>query len=279
MYTTVSLHEFETLQTAAPESFVRRIIRESWTYRWAIETFITNNLQRRYRRSVLGFYWGLLGPLMSMVTLSVVFSLIFHTDMKAFAVYVFTGLLPWCFISETVVEGSQCFVGAEAYLKKVFIPKLFFPLVIVGTYTVNFLFSLFSLLVIGTFIGLQWHLSMLLLPFVVLITSVFCLGLTMLFGVATVYFRDFAHILTLTLQAFFYTLPIIYPITAIPEQYRHFLFWNPLYYLIDLYRQVIWLGQMPPAQDWIVSITIAICMLTAGLIALKIKEHDLIFRM
>lgn len=279
MHTTLSLTNYEPLQVDVKESFVRRVIRESWTYRWAIETFITNNLQRRYRRSVLGFYWGLIGPLMSMITLSIVFSVIFRTDMKAFAVYVFTGLLPWCLLSDVAIEGSQCFVGAEAYLKKVFIPKLFFPLVIVGTYTVNFLFSLFSLLIIGAFLGLQWHLSMLLLPFVVLITSVLCLGLTMLFGVATVYFRDFTHILTLTLQAFFYTLPIIYPQTAIPEQYRHWLYLNPIYYVIDLYRQVIWKGQFPPAQDWTVSIILALSVLSAGLIVLKIKEDDLIFRM
>lgn len=279
MITSIPLPKVEKKNDPSLAQFIFRSIRDAWDYRWAIETFVTNNLCRRYRRSALGFYWGLLGPLMTMITLSVVFSLIFHIDIKSYTVYIFTGLLPWSLISDSAIEGSQCFVSAESYLKKLFIPKLFFPFVIVGTYTVNFLFSLTSLLVIGMVLGLQWKLSLLLLPAVIAVTATLILGMTILLGVATVYFRDLTHILGVTLPGFFYTIPIIYPAESIPEQFRQWFLLNPFFYVIDLYRQVILKGQSPPVQDWAVSIALAFCLLFAGLVVLKKNEQDMIYRM
>lgn len=256
-----------------------RSLGDAWRYRWAIETFVKNNLRRRYRRSALGFLWGLLGPLLTMTTMATVFSILFHADIRTYTVYVFSGSLPWSYISESAIEGSHCFIGAESFLKKLFIPKLFFPLVSAGTDTVNFLFSLASLLTIGLFAGVPWQATMVLLPVVIAINATMNLGMTILFGVATVYFRDLSHILRVTLPALFYTIPILYRPDLIPEQYRHWFLLNPFYYLIDLYRQVILEGQIPPAQDWAVSIALAACFLFAGLLVLKKKEHDLIFRM
>src|SRR5262249_14759959 len=147
-------------------------------------------------------------------------------------------------------------------------PKLFFPIVTTGTYAVHFLFSLCSLLLIGLALGFQWKLTLLLLPVVFAITCMLTLGTTLVFGIATVYFRDLTHILTVTLPAIFYTLPIFYPIEVIPQPYRQWFLLNPVYYLIDLYRQVICLGQLPPAQDWLVSLALAGGSLIAGLVML-----------
>ncbi len=279
MITELRQPEVDKTRWRLPESFLFRSVHDAWKYRWAVESFVTNNLRRRYRRSALGFLWGLLGPLLTMSIMATVFSLLFHADIKTYTVYVFSGILPWSYMSESAVEGSQCLVAAESYLKKLFIPKLFFPLVSTGTDTVNFLFSLLSLLLIGVVAGIQWKLSLLLLPAIIAVTATLNLGMAILFGVATVYFRDLTHILRVTLPALFYMMPIIYPLEWIPEHCRHLFLLNPFYYVIDLYRQVICKGQVPPAHDWAVSIALASCVLFAGLLALKKREHDLIFRM
>src|SRR5262249_13702447 len=158
-------------------------------------------------------------------------------------------------------------------------PKLFFPLVSAGTDTMNFLFSLTSLLIIAVALGIQFKLSLLLLPAIIVVSATLNLGMSILFGVATVYFRDLTHILRVTLPAIFYTIPIIYPATMIPDQYRQWFLLNPFYYLIDLYRQCIYNGQCPPTLDWAVAIALASCVLFAGLLVLKKNEHDLVFRM
>src|SRR5215813_13768596 len=115
-----------------PASFILRSVNDAWKYRRAIESFVTNNLRRRYRRSALGFLWGLLGPLLTMTTMAIVFSTLFHAEITTYTFYVFSGLLPWSYLCDSAIEGSQCFVGGETFLKKLFIPKLFFPIVSAG---------------------------------------------------------------------------------------------------------------------------------------------------
>ena len=134
MVSAVRQRSSETVHNVSLGHFVQGCLRDAWSYRWAVETFVTNNLKRRYRRSVLGFLWSLISPLLTMSFMAVVFSLLFHCDIKSYTIYIFTGLLPWTFLTDSAVEGSQCFVNAEAFLKKLYIPKIFFPIVSVGTH-------------------------------------------------------------------------------------------------------------------------------------------------
>lgn len=270
---------YDAEQKTSIATFAGECVKDSWKHRWAMETFIANNLGRRYRRSVLGFLWGLLSPLMNMAIMASVFSLIFHMDFKDFAVYLYTGLLPWSFMMEGICEGSQCFINAESYLKKLAIPKLFFPMVAVGTDTCNFLLNLTALLLLSIMLGFQFHATICLLPVVIFITALFNLGLALLVGIATVYVRDLTHILRVTLQAFFYLIPIIYPMSAIPEKYTFLFKLNPFFYPISLFRAIIYEGQLPTMQQWTVTILLALGSLTAGLLFLRRHQDDLIYRL
>jgi ABC-type polysaccharide/polyol phosphate export permease len=260
-------------------SFVRSTVTDSWSYRWAIGSFVSNNLSRRYRRSALGFCWGMLGPLLTMCILSVVFSLVFHVETKKFVVYIFSGLLPWTFIQDSALQGSQCFIAAEPYLKKLSIPKIFFPLVSLGTDTINLLFSFASLLLLGVALGAQYNVSLLMLPAAILILVVANLGFILLYSVGTVYFRDLPHILQVTYSAFFYAVPIIYPMTVIPAEYRSLFKLNPFYWFINLFHSIIYDGCCPTLQEWSIATLLAIGTLAAGLFVLSSKNSRLVYRL
>jgi ABC-type polysaccharide/polyol phosphate export permease len=281
MISTVEVEEYIVSDDEQPifASFVRSSLKDAWRYKWAIESFVVNNLRRRYRRSVLGFLWGLIGPLLTMTIMSAVFSLIFHADPIKYTVYVFSGLLPWTFISESCIDSSQCFIAAETYIKKLFVPRIFFPLVSVGTDTANFLFSLFGLIILGVCIGIKLKLTILLLPLVVAVNALFNLGMCLSIGVAVVYFRDLPHILRVTFPAFFYLMPIIYPLEVIPAQYRHLFEYNPFFWITRLYRDVLFNGCLPTAQEWCVSLALAVCSVSIGMYVLSTKEHDLVYRL
>ena len=80
------------------DSFTRYLLNavaEIKIYRFALSNFVINNLRMRYRRSVLGFVWSLLNPLLVMMVISVVFSLIFKQEIRTFSLYIFSGLAPW----------------------------------------------------------------------------------------------------------------------------------------------------------------------------------------
>ena len=89
------------IHSAAPQSFPAYVfskLNELRFIKFAFVSFVVNSLRRRYQRSVLGFAWSMLNPLLMMAVMTTVFSLLFHQDPKSYGIYVFTGLVPWQFI-------------------------------------------------------------------------------------------------------------------------------------------------------------------------------------
>lgn len=260
-------------------TFVQRVILELKSTKFALASFVVNNLRRRYRRSVLGFAWSLLNPLITMAVMTTVFAMLFKHDPRSFAIFVFTGLLPWTFFCDAITSGSQAIIASEAFLKKVYIPKMFFPLVAVATEGVNFTLSLASLMFIGLFLGMKISLGLLLLPVAIALISLFTFSLALILAVTTVYFRDLTHIIRVVLGAMFYVIPIIYPVEQVPIQYRWGLYVDPIYYFLQLFRILIYDGRLPALIDWVIPTVITAAVLMMALYVLMKKEKDLIFRL
>lgn len=259
--------------------FVLETLQELERFKFALASFVINNLRRRYRRSLLGFAWSLLNPICMMIVLTVVFGSMFKRDMTSYGLYIFSGMLPWTFIQTAVLTGSGSIIGFETFLKRVYIPKAFFPLVNLGTETFNFVLSLVSLFIVAALVGFKMHLTVLLLPAVIGLTFLFAFGLVLNFAIATLYFRDLAHILGVAFQVLFYTTPIIYPITQLPKSIQGICYLNPIYHFILLFRAVIYDGRCPSALEWTIAITLTFIALCLAFYVLKRTEKDLIFRL
>lgn len=268
--------------SSAKESFLQfmmRSLREMTNIKFALASFVVNNLRRRYRRSVLGFAWSLLNPLLTMVVMTGVFSVLFHQSPKNFGVYIFTGLLPWSFFCESVCSGSGAIAGAESFLKKVYIPKMFFPLVTVATEAANFGFSIVALLLLAAVIGFQFKWTCLLVLPITALLFAFTYFCALFCAIATVYFRDFAHILRVGLGALFYTVPIIYPTEMVPAQFRWFYAYHPFARFVELYRLTICEGKVPSFDVWIAPVVVTVAAFLIAFSVLKKTERDIIFRL
>lgn len=259
--------------------FVSKTFRDVALFRYALQNFVINNLRTRYRKSFLGFLWSLLSPLLSMVVLAVVFSFAFKQDIKTFAVYVFTGLIPWLYISASIIGGCQTMIYAEGFLKKVYIPKLLFPLTLVTTETVNFVFSIISLYILAVAVGTKLSWTFALLPLVILITFIFNLGWVLILSIVTVYFRDLTHIVTVVFQALFYLVPIVYPVGILPEKFQWLFYYNPFYYFIVLFRKVIYGTPALTWSDWLIPAGLALVLFLVGMYILMRRDRELIFRL
>jgi ABC-type polysaccharide/polyol phosphate export permease len=256
-----------------------REIQSLWRYRACLPTFVANNLKRRYQRSVLGFIWSLLNPLLMMTIMTLVFSVFFKRDPRDFALYVFSGLLPWSFMTATMTAGCGSIVEAESFLKKLPVSKLVFPLVLASTETANFFLSLVALAILGLALGLPFHLSALALPLAVLPIIAFTFGVTMFLAVITVYFRDIAHIVGVALGGLFYLTPILYPLNAVPEHIRVFYGLNPFFHLINVLRVVISDGRLPTVNEWACAWALALVALLTGMTVYLWRERDIIYRL
>jgi ABC-2 type transport system permease protein/lipopolysaccharide transport system permease protein len=256
-----------------------RELKTLWRYRACLPTLVANNLKRRYQRSILGFLWSLLNPLLMMTIMTMVFSVFFKRDPRDFALYIFSGLLPWSYMSATMIAGCGSIVEAESYLKKLPVSKVVFPLVLVATETSNFILSLIALAVFGCAVGLPFHAAAFALPIAVLPAVAFTFGITILLSVLTVYFRDIAHIIGVALGGVFYLTPILYPLNAVPEHLRVWYELNPFYHLINVIRVVISDGRLPTINEWCVASALAAVALAFGTVSYLWRERDIIYRL
>lgn len=99
---------------------------ELYRFRFVLQQMISQQLTLRYRRTVLGYLWTLFNPLLMMSVTAVVFSTIFKMDLKTYAVFLFSGMIPFTCFSTIVTQSGQSLIGNEGLIKKFTYLKLFF---------------------------------------------------------------------------------------------------------------------------------------------------------
>ncbi|MGA2905680.1 MAG: hypothetical protein ABSD98_17795, partial [Candidatus Korobacteraceae bacterium] len=122
-----------------------QLIRDSYRYRELIWALAIKELKIRYKRSVLGFMWALLNPAFMMLVLTLVFSTIMRFNIRHYAVFLLSVLLPWTFFSQTLSYGVESIVSNGDLIKKVAVPKMVFPMAAVVSNIINLLLSLIPL--------------------------------------------------------------------------------------------------------------------------------------
>ena len=233
---------------------IKRIV-ELYHYRELIRNLVIRDLKVRYKNSVLGILWSLLNPLLMTIVFTVVFTLLLRNNTPNYPVFFMCGYLPWSFLSDSVVGGTNSIVGNAHLIKKVYFPREVLPLADVLSGLVNFLLALVVLFgaILVFHVGLTA--SVLLLPVVIVAQVLFTLGLVFFLSTANVFYRDTQHIMQVVMQAWFFLTPIFYPIEIIPESATilgmtvDLQMWvrrlNPMASLIASYRDILLRGAVP----------------------------------
>ncbi len=250
---------------------------DTFRYRQLIWALALKELKIRYKRSVLGFLWALLNPLLLMVVLSVVFSTVMAANIPHFAIFLLSVLLPWTFFSQSLSYAAESIVGNGDLIKKVRVAKLVFPVAAVVSNMINFLLSMIPLVLIVIAMRHPFYLTWLYLPIPLLALTIFTLGATFFFAAANVYYRDVAHILQVLLNILFYVTPIIYSIDLIPASDRWLLKLNPLQYFLNEFRLSVYYGLMPKPMSVVACFACAFLMLAAGFWVFRKHQDEFVF--
>ena len=219
-------------------------LRSLRSFRFVFSNLLIFRLIRRYQDSTLGILWAAMTPLLMM---AIIFPLIMRYRVEGYLTYLFSGILSWGLLSASMTSASEALLTNKGIIKKVYLPKIIFPASSIAMETVNFTLVALVLHVVLVVFGQSVHTDWLYLLCAMLLQALFCFGIASIVSVVVTYFRDLKHILGVVMQAFFYLTPIIYPITAIPEQYRSLMELNPFYLFVRLFHQAIYFGE---AADW-----------------------------
>ena len=196
-------------------------IPEIWSKRNRIllKELIKTDFKLRYQGSVLGYMWAVLRPLLMFAILYVVFAQIlrFGSDIPHYPVYLLTGTVLWSFFTECTGQGIQSMIQRGDLIRKISFPKWIIVVSATATALINLGINLCVVIVFALINGVQPGLSWLLVPFSVIELYGLALGISFLLGAINVKFRDIASIWDVLVQAMFYTIPIIYPISMVAD--------------------------------------------------------------
>ncbi|HET9751435.1 MAG TPA: ABC transporter permease [Myxococcales bacterium] len=249
----------------------RSALGELLHFRQLIVLLVVRELKVRYKRSIFGILWTMLNPLLLMVVYTVVFATIMRSPQRNFAVFLLSALLPWLFFSVAVLQGLNSVLTNQELIRKVRIPQAVFPLSVVGSNLVNFVLSFAPLFLLMAVLRQPFTAALLFLPVGMVLLTVFTSGVTLLFATFTVFFRDVRHLAEVALQMLMYLSPVFYDLQMLGQHdawwfraFRVFLRFNPLWYLLELVRDPVYYGHLPPLKIIAIAAGSALAALLAG---------------
>lgn len=253
--------------------------RELWEYRGLYYFMIRRDIMLRFQQTQIGLLWVVLQPLILMVIFYIIFGILVKvpTGDIPYSLFFLSGFLVWQFFSQVVNNSANSLVGNIGVIIKSYFPRLVLPLSTIPNALVDFSVCFFVFLVFLILNGqfpITWR--YLLLPFLLVLTTVFSSGVGLLFGASMVVFRDMKNLLAFIMMVWMYLTPIFYPITIVPEQYRFLFYLNPLTGLVEAFRWVL-LGQgdSPSIPYNLISLGAAIIIWLVGAVTFRRMENKI----
>ncbi len=210
--------------------------------------FTEREIFARFAGSALGILWALLGPLLLLAIYSFVFGQIFKQRLvdlntNSYTLFVAVALWPWMMFSDAVLRALQSIQNNASLVKKIAFPHLLLVLAAINGVFLVHLAGYVAVLAVLAVSDSPVQLSG--VPVVVAtITTLYLLALGVGAALAALQtlLRDVEQAITPTMMMLYYLTPVLYPITLIPETYRHWLTWNPLVYVMQRLRDGLLLG-------------------------------------
>ena len=231
------------------------MFRSIWRSRQLILVATKRDILGRYRGSIFGILWSFLNPLFMLGLYTFIFSEIFKarwspaSESKVeFALVLFIGLIVYTLFAECINRAPSLILANTNYVKKVVFPLEILPFISFLTALFHALISLATWLIAYSFLVGLPHTTILYLPFLLIPYMFFILGCSWAFASAGVFYRDVSQIIGMLTTILMYLSPVLYPVNAIPATYRGWLFINPLTFVIEQVRNVLYWGTPPDFQ-------------------------------
>ena len=246
-------------------TLLTKVVRVYEQYRYLIKQLVVRDFRVKYKSSSLGVAWSVLNPLLTMVVYLFVFSTLFQSNVEYFPVYLLSGIVLFNSFSESTNLGLNSIVGNSALITKVYMPKMIYPLSKVLSSFINLCISFVPLLLVMLIVGIPFKKSLLLLPVVIVLLFMLCLGMSLLLATMNVFFRDTQFLWGVMVMLLNFLSPIFYPESIIPEQFLFIYRLNPIYQLLFFIRSIIINGVSPTPASYLYCILTSAVPLLIGI--------------
>lgn len=261
-----------------PRSLELPNFAELWNYKDLLFFLTIRDLKVRFQQTFIGVFWIILQPLIQMLIFTAIFGVFakIPTNGIPYSVFFLSGYVVWQLFSQIINTSGFSMVANIGVIIKSYFPRLALPLSSVLSSLIDFVIAFLLLMVflIINHFPITWR--YLLIPVLLIITTIFASGVGMLFGALMVVFRDTKNLLGFVLTIWMYVTPVMYPLSVVPEKYRPFLYLNPLTSLVETFRWIfLHSDTFPSWQNLIISLIVAIVLWFLGAVAFRSMENKI----
>ena len=239
-----------------------KIFKDLYQYRELLKTNVKKDIRGKYKASFLGVLWSFVNPLLQVLVYAIVFPYIMKVQTENYLIFLICGIIHWTWFTTCISQGSGIFVYNSNLIKKVYFPREILPISSVTAGLINFLISCIIIVIFVLLggVGLSWHLIF--LPLLAVIQYIFTLALVFLISSINVYVRDVEYIVVFILNMLFYATPVLYSYEMFEGTKLIWLFrLNPMAHLINAYRDIFYVHQIPQLMNLLVVFVCSIILL------------------
>lgn len=218
-------------------------LREVIRYRDLIFQLVRRDVVARYKRSVLGITWTMLNPLGMTIVLALVYSKLF-ASVPGYAAYVLNGIIAWNFFAQTTTASISSLVWGGDFFSRIYVPRSVFAISAIGTGLVNLFLSIVPLLGAMLVVGVPIRPEIILAFIPILCLALFSLGVGLFISSAAIYFPDIVEMYQIILMAWMFLTPVMWPPEILPGYISALMKYNPMYWLVNLFRIPIYNGRL-----------------------------------
>jgi len=236
-----TLPETPVVTICPSRTWVALNLRDLWVYRDVLYFLMWRDIKVRYKQTLLGVAWALIQPLLTMLIFSLFFGKLaaIPSDGIAYPLFAYSGLVPWTFFANAVSSGGNSLIGNPSLITKVYFPRMLIPCAAVGAGLMDFAITFAFLLILMSLYGVAATWSLLMVPVLIILTTLLALGLSLWLAALNVRYRDVRYALPFLIQLGMFATPIIYPASLVPAEWRWVLALNPLAGLVEGYRSAL----------------------------------------
>lgn len=217
-------------------------LRDVYRSRQIIFQMARNDFKSRFAGSYLGIIWAFVQPLVMIAVLWFVFQVGFRAAPIAdfpFILWLSCGLIPWFYFSEGLSSSTSSLIEYDYLVKNVVFRTSVLPLVkLLSSYFVH-IFFIILLVVMFLIYGYKLNVYYIQILYYSFAQVMMLLGLSWITASLAVFVKDIAQIISIIMQIGFWVTPILWPINMIPEQYQVFFKLNPMFYIVEGYRDAL----------------------------------------
>ena len=245
--------------------FLRNLVHR----RTLLFQLVRRDFEQRFVGSAIGWIWGVINPLVLLVSYIYIFVIVFKGTLpqdevtQNYPLFIFSGILPWMLFSETVQRSASSLLEHANLITKSMFPAETVPVSVFLSNLIGHALAL-TLMLAAVIITHTVSWPLVFLPLYAFLIGLFAVGLGWIAASLHVFLRDTAQVVGVILTFWFWFTPIMVPVSLVPAKFRFLLRFNPMYYAVELYRQAFFTSRLPQWSHLAVFVAFACATFIAG---------------